>query len=480
MVSFICVCSLAIGGVQLWMSVRYWVDEKEESMSRYAESVAKLSEDFITTADNVNFVIADGTLSLILRLTPIDLGNAEVLVTDNRYQVVLSSKPGSDNLIGRTLPTDGVWSADTSFAVTSMNNLLGSNHYVASVPLEFHGHQIGYVLVTTPADSLSSYIVENLKIYGLAMLFVLIVAVLAIYLFTYRWVRPLREMAAATRRFGEGDFSCQISVRGKDELAELADSLNHMALSLSSLEGMRRSFVANISHELKTPMTTIAGFIDGILDGTIPADQQKKYLVLVSGEIKRLSRLVRTMLDLSRIDTGELHIRPMTFDLADAACQILLSFEQRIDQKNISITGLEDCAPTPVVADPDLIGQVMYNLIDNAVKFTNEGGTIDMHIGRSDGRVCYTIRNTGAGIPAEEMPHVFERFYKSDKSRSLDRTGVGLGLYIVKNVINIHKGEIIVRSVEGEYCEFSFWLPDVQADTTLSAPHDSDAKSRKA
>lgn len=479
MVSFFCVCSLAIGGVQLWMSVRYWTDEKEKAMSRYAQSIADLAEDFVTTTDNVNFVISDGTLARILRLTPIDLANTEVLVTDNRREVILSSHHGKEGLVGTVLPTTATWTADTPFAVTSINGVLGGNHYVAGVPLQFHNNRIGYVLVITPADSLTDYIVGNLQIYGIAMLIVLAVAVLAIYLLTVRLVRPLRQMAVATRKFGEGDFSYKIPVRGNDELAQLADSLNHMAISLSSLEDMRRSFVANISHELKTPMTTIAGFIDGILDGTIPADQQKKYLQLVSGEVKRLSRLVRTMLDLSRIDTGELKIRPMTYDLTGAVCQILLSFEKRIEDKGITIEGLDTCEPVSVVADPDLIGQVMYNLIDNAVKFTNENGCIDIRIVRADNRVYYTIRNTGAGIPAEEMPHVFERFYKSDKSRSLDRTGVGLGLYIVKNVINLHQGEIRVRSVEGEFCEFSFWLPDLQSDV-YPPLKDGDSKQRKA
>ena len=478
MVSFVSICSLAIGGMQLWMSVRYWTDEKEKSMTRYATSIADLAEEFVTTTDNVNYIISDGTLSHILHLTPFSLADTEVLVTDNRHQVILSSRHSAKDLIGQTLPSSASWTAEMPFAVTSMGNLLDGRHYVASVPLEFRHNRIGYVLVTTPADNLTAYIVDNLENYGLAMLIVLIVAVLMSCWLTDRMVRPLREMAAATRRFGEGDFSQKVPVHGNDELAELADSLNHMAISLSSLEGMRRSFVANISHELKTPMTTIAGFVDGILDGTIPPEQQSKYLQLVSGEVKRLSRLVRTMLDLSRIDTGELSPRPMRMDLTDTACQLLLSFEKRIEEKRISIRGLEECEAALVFADPDLIGQVMYNLIDNAVKFTNEGGYIDIRIYRADGRVYYTIRNSGAGIPAEEMPHVFERFYKSDKSRSLDRTGVGLGLYIVKNVINIHQGQIVVRSVEGEYCEFSFWLPDLQAASARL--EDGDAKQRKA
>ena len=229
---------------------------------------------------------------------------------------------------------------------------------------------------------------------------------------------------------------------------------------MSSVETMRRSFVANVSHELRTPMTTIAGFIDGILDGTIPAEKRDYYLKIVSDEIKRLSRLVKTMLSLSRIDSGQLRLNMVDFDLLRLTGQTLLTFEKRIEEKSITIEGLEDAEPMPVHGDYDLLGQVLYNLLDNAVKFTNAGGSICIHMEKQDDRTVCSIRNTGAGIPAEEMPRIFERFYKSDRSRGLDKNGIGLGLYIVQTAVALHKGEVLVRSVEGDYTEFSFWLPD--------------------
>ena len=266
-------------------------------------------------------------------------------------------------------------------------------------------------------------------------------------------------MAAATRRFAQGDFSVRLKVKGRDEVAELAEALNHMAVSLSSVETMRRSFVANVSHELKTPMTTIAGFVDGILDGTVPPQKQTYYLGIVSNEVKRLSRLVRSMLDLSRIDSGELKLTRVRLDLTEAMCGVLVSSEPRIEEKRLTISGLEDAVKTEIDGDYDLMSQVLYNLLDNAIKFTNEGGDIDIRMQSRDGRAYVTIRNTGAGIPAEELPQIFERYYKSDRSRSLDKNGLGLGLYIVQTVIRLHGGEISVRSVEGEFTEFSFWVP---------------------
>ena len=328
--------------------------------------------------------------------------------------------------------------------------------------------RLGYVFMSTSAQSMNAYVTDNLQVFFLSALGVLTLTFIVLYALTYRMVRPLRQMAAATRAFGEGDFSVRVPVEGKDEVAELAAALNSMAVSLSSVEGMRRSFVANVSHELKTPMTTIAGFIDGILDGTIPGEKRDYYLKIVSDEVKRLSRLVKSMLDLSRIDNGQLKLTPVQFDLTEVACNTLLSFEQRIENKKITVVDLEDCQREDVTADYDLIGQVVYNLLDNAVKFTNEGGTISLRVYREPGRVVCAVRNSGIGISAREMPHIFERFYKSDTSRGLDKNGVGLGLYIVKTVISLHHGEIKVRSVEGEYCEFSFWLPDSSADKVPS------------
>ena len=362
------------------------------------------------------------------------------VVVDNDYKVVASSVR---SLVGQTLHEsvrDKITGAKGEyFSVDNFGGLYTSRQYTVGVPMESGDVRLGYVFMSTSAQSMNAYVTDNLQVFFLSALGVLTLTFIVLYALTYRMVRPLRQMAAATRAFGEGDFSVRVPVEGKDEVAELAAALNSMAVSLSSVEGMRRSFVANVSHELKTPMTTIAGFIDGILDGTIPGEKRAYYLKIVSDEVKRLSRLVKSMLDLSRIDNGQLKLTPVQFDLTEVACNTLLSFEQRIENKKITVVDLEDCQREDVTADYDLIGQVVYNLLDNAVF-----------------------------ISAREMPHIFERFYKSDTSRGLDKNGVGLGLYIVKTVISLHHGEIKVRSVEGEYCEFSFWLPDSSADKVPS------------
>jgi signal transduction histidine kinase len=232
-----------------------------------------------------------------------------------------------------------------------------------------------------------------------------------------------------------------------------------MAKDLATLESSRRSFVANVSHELKTPMTTIGGFIDGILDGTIEKEKEPYYLGIVSDEVKRLSRLVTSMLNMSKIEAGELNIKPSRFDISEQIFKTVLAFEQLIQKKNINILGLDQMKNLYLSADEDMINQVIYNLVDNAVKFTPPLGVIEISAYEENESAVVRIKNSGSGISSEEIGKVFERFYKVDKSRSYDVRGAGLGLYIVKSIIELHGGTISVSSVENMYTEFVFRLP---------------------
>lgn len=453
--------AVALGGVQVLFFSNYWIEDKRAQLTENAAQIALHTADVTTRlADGSNtYVIATHSIKPTVALLSQGL-DADILITDTAGRVLLTSE--EVKTAQASVPDAVLSQIGTSyFSVSTMNGLFVTPHYAAATPIVMaDGVTIGYVVTAMPADGLFAYIRETVQTYLMSALIVLLVLFIIIYVLTYRMVRPLRDMAAATRHFAQGDFSYRVTVKGKDEIAELGTALNNMAVSLSSTENMSRSFVANVSHELKTPMTTISGFVDGILDGTIPQEKQDYYLRIVSDEIKRLSRLVRSMLDLSRIDNGTVALKPTQFDLTDVACSALLSFEQRIDEKHIEIEGLSDCDRVFVTADYDLIAQVVYNLLDNAVKFVDDNGTITVNVYRENDRVYCAVRNSGKGLAPEEMPRVFERFYKTDRSRSLDKAGVGLGLYIVKTVINLHKGEIYVRSAQGEYCEFVFWLPD--------------------
>ncbi len=446
---------------QAFVAGRYWISEKKDLLTEHATTVSDfLSENALKGPSNTYFL--PNTLSPTLHHFG-SLADGHVLVTDTDLCVLLCSDSADCFHVGRkitNLSADSFQSGSV-FAVGRLSGIYDQNQYTAGVPLLSKNNSVmGYVLVSASAKAMQQYIVDNMQVSLISGVAVLMIVFIVLYIITYRQAKPLRQMAAATRQFSRGDFSARVRVKGRDEVAELANALNTMAVSLSSEEEARRSFVANVSHELKTPMTTISGFIDGILDGTVPPEKHDHYLRIVSDEIKRLSRLVRAMLNLSRIDSGQLKLHPTTFDLTETVCASLLSFEQQIDKKNLTVEGLEECEPHMVCADFDLLQQVVYNLLENAVKFTNEGGTLSLRLYHESGRTFMAVRNTGEGIPATELPHIFERFYKSDRSRSLDKSGTGLGLFLVKTILNLHGGEITVQSVPHAYSEFVFWVPD--------------------
>lgn len=456
---------LAMQGVQLFLTARYWLDEKHSLLEEQATTIAQHTAQSVNSSVDENgewvYSLERKKLSPIIKLLSVTLDCTVVIANSDSTVLLMCDGQGNEVPVREVASLEGVITEQGThyYGVSTLNGLYSDQQYTSGVPIKKKDMLLGYVFVSTPADALWQYLRINFGLSLGATLTVLVLTFIALYVMTDRLVRPLRAMAKATRRFAEGDFSCRVPVSGKDETAELANALNSMALSLSSVENMRRSFVANVSHELRTPMTTIAGFIDGILDGTIPQEKRDYYLRIVTDEVKRLSRLVKSMLALSRIDSGQLKINAVDFDLTALVGQTLLVFEKRIEDKHINVVGLEDAESFSVHGDFDLIGQVLYNLLDNAVKFTGEGGEIGIWLAREENRTVCRIRNTGAGIPTAEMPHIFERFYKSDRSRSLDKTGVGLGLYIVQTVIALHKGEIMVRSEEGEYTEFLFWIP---------------------
>lgn len=289
-------------------------------------------------------------------------------------------------------------------------------------------------------------------------LWIFFAAMIVISLISRRITDPIKQIGDAAKEYAQGRFTVRVKVDGRDEITELSRAFNNMATSLATHEENRNTFIANVSHDLRTPMTTISGFVDGILDGTIPPEEHKRYLQTISGEVHRLSRLVNSLLEVSRLESGR-SMKTSDFNLTEKARQILISLMGKIDAKRLDVEF--ECGDTDiyVLADPDAIHQVLYNLLDNAVKFTQTGGTVSIHITSARGKkAIVTVRNTGEGIPPEEIPHIFDRFYKSDRSRGLDKTGTGLGLYIVKTILDKHGESISVVSEVGSYTEFSFGL----------------------
>lgn len=466
--SIIIISITFLGAVLLVCASQYFQTQKYEQMENNldrAVSMLRTSSSIVIAYDEsgkIYYEISSQNTSTVFSLMSTFMDSTYFL-TDSAGQVKICSEQVAGEICVHNayIVPDRVMkeiNEDGAFTETGkLDGLYSENHYIVGVSIDVDGTTIGYMFEATPSDGLMTFLMEIFNMFIISSGIVIFLAFVIIFIVTSQLVRPLKEMSDAASQYGKGDFTKRLDVYRDDEIGQLAQTLNTMADDLSTLESSRRSFTANVSHELKTPMTTIGGFIDGILDGTIPESEHKKYLRIVSEEVARLSRMVRSMLDLSKIEAGEMTVNSKPFNAINAIAQILFSFETAINDKNLEIRGLE-VGDVWVNADEDLIYQVIYNLMDNAVKFASQNGYIEFTFSTVGSKTNIGIRNSGQGLAAAEINKVFDRFYKTDKSRGLDKNGVGLGLYIVKNIINLHDGDIRVSSLEGEYTEFSITL----------------------
>jgi len=329
------------------------------------------------------------------------------------------------------------------------------------LPLYYKGQIVGAVFLNSPIPDINRVNFDIFKLFMISASASIVAAFILIYFLSKSISDPIKAINKAAKTIANGHFDHRVTVRSKDEIGELSNTFNNMADSLQNLENMRRNFISNVSHELRTPMTTISGFVEGIIDETIPAEKHSQYLKIVLDETKRLSRLVNDLLDLAKMEAGEVNLDLREFDINEMIRIAIIKFENRIMEKNIHVSAYFGEEQNYVKADMDGIQRVITNLLDNAVKFCNVNGNIEISVTADNRKVYVSILNTGIGIAQEELKYIWDRFYKSDKSRSKDKTGTGLGLSIVKNIINQHNQGIWVDSKEGEYTRFTFSLEKV-------------------
>ena len=453
------VCFLIISLAFVGIGRQYLISEYQEKMDTCALEVSR-----IAAAVSRSEKLSSWSLSMNLSALSNSTGN-HIFVTDSEGLIVsCSDRSMRCDHLGRHVSGaffDTLTQEGQNKEISSLDGIYGSGRYVAA--REIRGQDkslLGYVFVSSAVDNMLGAWRTFLGISAGVGLAVFALALLMSLFFSKRMARPLDDMAEASRKFARGDFSVRVKQEDDptDEMGALIESFNKMADSLESAEARRSEFIANISHELRTPMTTIAGFADGILDGTIPREEEDKYLRSIRDETRRLSRLVREMLDLSQMRSRASDpARRTVFDLTELICQTMLSFEDRASKKNLDVDPQLPDDPIMVTADKDAITQVIYNLIDNAVKFARAGSCIVIKLYKENGKAYVSVRDEGETIPPEDLPFIFDRFHKSDRSRSLDKDGVGLGLYLVKSIINSHDEDIAVKSENG-VTEFVFTL----------------------
>ncbi|MEL4107017.1 HAMP domain-containing sensor histidine kinase [Oscillospiraceae bacterium WX1] len=455
--SIVLLSFLFLGAIFSAWSYRLVVAETKETMSKTAGEVVR----YISALSN-GYELGGFEMRMALSVMSKTTG-FDILVADRTGTVIsCSDKDGTCPHIGRNVPHSilSQITSDAGYSGTSdLGGVYDDSRYVVGVPLTSGNIIVGYVLLSSESTEMIHVWRQFSGVFLMISLFVLVLTFFITLITSKKQAEPLNEMALAARRFARGDFTARVAETCRDdELGQLTDAFNKMADSLERSESLRREFVANVSHELKTPMTVISGFSDGILDGTIPQENSREYLEVISAETKRLSRLVRNMLDMSRIQSTSAEIlRSGRFDISEIIRLSLLSLGSKIDAKWLDVDAALPEEPMTARGDQDAMTQVVYNLIDNAVKFAAQGSTLRVSLWKQGQRAFVSIENTGETIPPEEMRLIFDRFHKTDRSRSENRDSTGLGLYIVKTILDNHKEDIFVTSTDG-VTKFTFTL----------------------
>ena len=442
--------TMVLLGVSFYaLSYNYTVSEKRSEMRDRANLIAQLSVSYLLPDDETETTQEDALRALAgvaSRMTDVDF-----LICNKGGDVLLTSDSGlvgksvrvPEEIVTKTFAEGGGYEGRSTVGVYEQKK------FVVGVPMTGEdGQVLGLVLAVMDGTALMEMWRSFIGLFFMLSAIILLIAFVTSSVTSMNQIKPITEMVQATRAYADGNFDVRMQETSSGgEIGELATAFNAMADSLQETERQRRDFIANVSHELKTPMTTIAGYTDGILDGTIPPEKERQYLQIISDESRRLSRLVRRMLDISQIQNQEM--KKEEFDLCESARIALLSMEQKIMGRGLDVDAEIPEDSVMVQGDRDLITQVMYNLLENAAKFAAPSSTLYLGLTVNGEKAYVTVRNVGNTIPAEEIPLLFERFHKSDKSRSEDKDGYGLGLYVVKTILAQHKEKITVTSENG-------------------------------
>ncbi len=410
----------------------------------YSAQKASASIEYLT-----NSISRDGfdARSIMMYNTTLEswsmLVNAEITVV-NKNQVVFAATDNTQD-VPEKLATK-VMAGETVSAKAAKLERGGKMSHIVGVPIKQGNAVIGGIFYFFPPGVGVTTVERFSSTIFLTLIIAMLLSLFLIYAEARHISRPLKEINSAVLEIASGKFDKRVNVNARGEVAQLASSYNYMADSLERLEEMRSSFVSDISHELRTPMTSISGFVEGILDGTIPKEREKEYLEIVLDESTRLAKLTSEMFEMTKMNSPEYKLSIQKFDVNEEIRRCIISAEQKVEAKNLELSVDFENETEFVLADPDAIKRVIINLLDNAIKFSYPENTIEIKVKESGKKVFVDFVNYGTGIAKEDLPYIFDRFYKSDKSRTRDKTGAGLGLSFVKNILNLHAQAITVTS----------------------------------
>jgi len=437
------------------------VEDKKQLLLSNANKISEYSLNIFKGAWTPQIRNYQQTLEIISEST-----DTAIIVFDKTGQIITVAGLDFDKYIGSYLSGNYIEDILKNGKVVSNEDDIDAfkqqeNLLTLGVPVK--DTQIyGGVLMCTTANVVNNSYSRFFKQFAIAVGISIVLTFILFYFLSRKITKPIKKIDETVTEFSKGKFDLRVDCDTNDELESLSKNINNMATSIENLEKMRSLFVSNVSHELRTPMTSITGFVEGILDGTIPKEKQDEYLSIVLDESKRLSRLVNELLSISRLESGNFKIQKENFDICELVRQTIIKFETQIVNNGLNVELEIPYEEVFVYADSDAITQVLTNLIGNAIKFTNKGGIIRIKIYYATDKINVEVFNLGEGINKEKLKYIWDRFYKADDSRNLNPEGLGLGLYIVKSILNKSDEKIFVDSVEGEYTKFTFTLTSSQ------------------
>lgn len=394
--------------------------------------------------------------------------SADIWIVDSKGRLLLDS---GDASVSQDIVDNGVESAQIieEFDITDFGNRyyrIGKfyDSYSANVltvfsPVTVGYSNLGYILIHEPVSTITRNCNSFMNIATYTVGIILASSFLILIVFTLAVYLPIRKITKAADSYAHGDFEATIPVHSNDEVGYLANTLNYMAKELGAQEEEQRKFVSNVSHDFRSPLTSIKGYVEAMLDGTIPAEMQEKYLNIILFETERLNKLTQSLLDLNRFGHHGIMLDIADFDINRMIKTTILTFEGTCSKKGITFDLVLTGRELLVTGDMTKIQQVLYNLIDNAVKFSHHNSSIKIETNIKNEKVLISVKDSGIGIPADSIKKIWDRFYKTDLSRGKDKKGTGLGLSIVKEIIQAHGENINVISTEGVGTEFIFSLP---------------------
>lgn len=428
--------------------------EKEQSLIRFGRSVSRLVGEMSESP-------WEARRTMMRLQTLAELADARIWIAAPDGRIVADSefphaRPGlqlapeemQKILTGETVVYRGLFRGRFRAPVISVG-----------LPLSNGGRPVGAVFLHSPVRGVREALVQIYRLVGLAVLAAAGVALVLSLWLSRRLAQPLREMSEAAQELARGRFDRRVKIpTADDEIRRLALSFNYMASQLGDLERLRREFIANVSHELRSPLTSMRGFLQGVLDGTIPPAEQHRYLSLAFDETRRLSRLVNDLLDLAALESGDVQFHLTRVGVADLLTRAAAKMEPQAGEKGVRLQ-VEPDAAGAVRGDPDRLEQVLINLLDNAIRFTPQGGTVTLSAAPRGDVVEICVRDTGPGIPPEDLDRIWERFYKGDRARTRSKGGTGLGLAIARELVERQGGTIRAESRPGAGTAFFVTLP---------------------